>query len=282
MKSLVFFLLFAFSFAASSRTCDLYYSFNSHPNAWKVLGKAIVKAKETITLDAWRPFMKKEDNRLHAILTNLHSFDDKLKISRGDIMQGGYKGETQLSLRRQLKLLASATDKDVLALASVIGYIYLQDSVLLVCERGKQSSRDNVAYEYELVDTGKQAYLNAETASMLYGMVIGRLNNLDSMGYSFDLKNKTYMVLEFDESKEIKTTLQDISEDLNQLSQGNVKLAMTTAEVDVYFPHNDWREQLEGQHYLANLNKLTTSTQLKKEQIKFIRNLSGFIAELQP
>lgn len=278
MRACIFLLTFLNSVFVYAQSCEVYYSFDSHPNGVTVLGKDIIDGKSSLKLKDWSPFMRQEDNRLDTILENIPGFTNTLRIGKGTILQGGYKGKTQLSLRRDITLSDAADENTVLALAAIIGYIYVQDSVLVICDDNSREPDNNTVFKHEISDVGKQRYFNSGTASILYGILLGKLDNLESMGYSYDLEKRIYMVLEFSEDNQIKNTLADVTDDITSLYSGNIKLKIETSNVDVFFPDNNWLKQKDGQNYLSMLDKRISPVTLKKEQKIFIQNLRVFLA----
>ncbi len=214
-----------------------------------------------------------ESKRLESILAISPGLVNRIKV--GDILvtQGGYQGVTGISINARLGMSADATGKDIISLASMIGYIYFQDSVLLLC-RVSVANGIKPAVIHTVLDAGSKDYLNPVSARLLFGMMMGYLNRVESVGYTYEQANDILRVLEFDRvDKPKKKALSSIAGHLGDLSGGKVKLDIRSAEVFAFSTGNKWKEFPQGGDYISRFPGDVDKDLIKAEQMVFIREL---------
>ncbi len=273
-------LLFLFPIAVfaaaddlSSPDCELFYAvFPNRDAAGMVEGK-VFDAVSGLSWEQRKALSRTESKRLESILAISPGLVNRIKV--GDILvtQGGYQGVTGISINARLGMSADATGKDVVSLASMIGYIYFQDSVLLLCH----VSVDNgikPAVIHTVLDAGSKDYLNPVSARLLFGMMMGYLNRVESVGYTYEQANDIFRVLEFDRvDKPKKKALLSIAGHLGDLSDGKVKLDIRSAEVFAFSTGNKWTEFPQGGNYVRRFPGDVDKDLIEAEQMEFIREL---------
>ena len=187
----------------SSPDCELFYAvFPNRDAAGQVEGK-VFDAVSGLNWEQRKALSRTQSKRLESILAISPGLVNRIKF--GDILvtQGGYQGVSGISINARLNLVADAAGKDVISLASMIGYIYFQDSVLLLChvpvDKGIKP-----AVIHSVLDAGSKDYLNPVSARLLFGMMMGYLNRVASVGYTYEQANDIFRVLEFDRADQPK------------------------------------------------------------------------------
>ena len=128
-------------------------------------------------------------------------------------------------------MAADSTGEDIISLASMIGYIYFQDSVLLLCHVSVDKGI-KPAVIHTVFDVGSKDYLNPVSARLLFGMMMGYLNRVKSVGYTYEQANDIFRVLEFDRvDQPRKKAISSIAGHLVDLSDGKVRLDIRSADV---------------------------------------------------
>ena len=273
-------LLFLFPIAVcaaaddlSSPDCEFFYAvFPNRDAAGMVEGK-VFDAVSGLSWEQRKALSRTESKRLESILALSPGLVNRIKV--GDILvtQGGYQGVSGISINARLGMSAHTTGKDVISLASMIGYIYFQDSVLLLCHVSVANGI-KPAVMHTVLDAGSKDYLNPVSARLLFGMMMGYLNRVESVGYTYEQANDIFRVLEFDRvDKPRKKALSSIAGHLGDLSGGKVKLDIRSAEVFAFSTGNKWKEFPQGGDYISRFPGDVDKDLIKAEQMVFIREL---------
>ena len=189
------------------------------------------------------------------------------------ITQGGYQGVSGISINARLNMAADATAEDIISLASMIGYIYFQDSVLLLCHVSLDQGI-KPAVIHTVVDAGSKGYLNPLSARLLFGMMMGYLNRVEAVGYTYEETNAVFRVLEFDRvGQPNNEALSHIAGRLDDLSDGKVKLTMHSADVFAFSTGNKWKEFPRGGAYAMRFADDLDMALIQREQMVFIKKL---------
>ncbi len=275
-------LLFLFPIAVfaaaddlSSPDCELFYAvFPNRDAAGRVEGKVF----DTVSGLNWeqrKTLSRAESKRLESILTISPGLVNRIKFGDTLITQGGYQGVSGISINARLSMTADATGKDVISLASMIGYIYFQDSVLLLCHVSVDKGI-KPAVIHTVLDVGSKDYLNPVSARLLFGMMMGYLNRVESVGYTYEQAKDIFRVLEFDRvDKPRKMALLSIAGHLGDLSDGKVKLDIQSADVFAFSTGNKWKEFPQGGNYVRRFPGDVDKQLIKSEQMVFIEKLLG-------
>ena len=148
---------------------------------------------------------------------------------------------------------------------------YFQDSVLLLYEA---VDKITPAVLHTVLDAGNKDYLNPVSARLLFGMMMGYLNRVESVGYTYEQANDIFRVLEFDRADQPKKkALSSIAGHLGDLSGGKVKLDIRSADVFALSTGNKWKEFPQGGDYVRRFAGDVDKQLIKAEQMVFIRKL---------
>ena len=272
------FFLFPLSvFAAadniSSPDCELFYVVFPNRDAAAQVERKVFDAVSRLSWEQRKALSRTESKRLESILAISPSLINKIKVGDILITQGGYQGVSGISINARLIMAAHATGKDVISLASMIGYIYFQDSVLLLCHVSVDKGI-KPAVIHTVIDVGSKDYLNPVSARLLFGMMMGYLNRVEAVGYTYEQANDIFRVLEFDRvDKPKKKALLSIAGHLDDLSDGKVKLDIQSADVFAFSTGNKWKEFPQGGDYASRFADDVDKELIKSEQMVFIEKL---------
>ena len=200
---------------------------------------------------------------------------NKIRIRDTLITQGGYKGVSGISINAHLDTAADSTAADIISLASMIGYIYFQDSVLMLCHTPPDQGM-YPAVMHTVSDAGSEDYLNPLSARLLFGMMMGYLNQVESVGYTYEQGGDIFRVLEFDrQAGPQKKALLSIAGHLADISDGKVKLDIRSTGIVAFSTGNKWKKYPRGGDYISRFAGDVDLELIKSGQMRFIRELMG-------
>ena len=271
--------VFAAAENVSNPDCELFYAVFPNPDAAGQVESKIFDAVSGLDWKQRNVLSRTESERLDSILAISPALDNRIKFEEALVTQGGYQGVSGISINARLSMTADATGKDVISLAAMIGYIYFQDSVLLLCH----VSVDNgisPAVMHTVHDVGSKDYLNPVSARLLFGMMMGYLNRVESVGYTYEQTNDILRVLEFERADQpVKKALSGIAGHLGDLSDGKVKLAIRSADVFAFSTGNKWKEFPQGGNYARRFAGDVDKQLIKSEQKVFIKKLERVLVK---
>ena len=273
-----FLFLFPWSvFAAadniSSPDCELFYVVFPNRDAAGQVESKVFDAVSGLSWEQRKALSRTESKRLESILAISPGLVNRIKVGDILITQGGYQGVSGISINARLDMSAGATGKDVISLASMIGYIYFQDSVLLLCHVSVDKGV-KPAVMHTVLDAGTEDYLNPVSARLLFGMMMGHLNRVETVGYTYEQANDIFRVLEFDRvDQPNKKALSSIAGHLDDISDGKVKLDIRSADVFAFSTGNKWKEFPRGGDYIRRFAGDVDKQLIKSEQMVFIKKL---------
>ena len=249
-----------------------YVVFPNRDAAGQVESK-VFDAVSGLSWEQRKALSRTESKRLESILAISPGLVNRIKVGDILITQGGYQGVSGISINARLDMTAEATGKDVISLASMIGYIYFQDSVLLLCHVSVDKGI-KPAVMHTVLDAGSEDYLNPVSARLLFGMMMGYLNRVEAVGYTYEQANGIFRVLEFDRvDQPNKKALSSIAGHLDDLSGGKVKLDIRSADVFAFSTGNKWKKFPRGGDYVRRFAGDVDKQLIKSEQMVFIEKL---------
>ena len=273
-------LLFLFPIAVSaaadnlsSPDCELFYVVFPNRDAAGQVESRVFDAVSGLSWEQRRALSRTESKRLESILAISPGLVNRIKLGDILITQGGYQGVSGISINARLIMSADATGKDVISLASMIGYIYFQDSVLLLCHVSVDKGI-KPAVIHTVLDAGARDYLNPVSARLLFGMMMGYLNRVEAVGYTYEQANGIFRVLEFDRvGQPNKKALSSIAGHLGDISDGKVQLDIRSADVFAFSTGNKWKKFPQGGDYATRFADDVDKALIKSEQMVFIKKL---------
>ena len=265
--------VFAATDNLSSPDCELFYVVFPNRDAAGQVESKVFGAVSGLNWEQRKALSRTESKRLESILAISPSLAGRIKVGDILITQGGYQGISGISINARLVMSAEATGKDVISLASMIGYIYFQDSVLLLCHVSVDKGI-KPAVMHTVLDAGIEDYLNPVSARLLFGMMMGYLNRVEAVGYTYDQANGIFRVLEFDRvDQPNKKALSSIAGHLGDISDEKVKLDIRSADVFAFSTGNKWKKFPQGGDYATRFADDVDKELIKSEQMVFIKKL---------
>ena len=265
--------VFAAADNLSNPDCEIFYAVFPNRDTAGLVEKKVFETVSELSWEQRKALSQFQSKRLESILAISPSLVNKIKL--GDILvtQGGYQGVSGISINARLNMAADSTGEDIISLASMIGYIYFQDSVLLLCHVSVDKDI-KPAVMHTVFDVGSKDYLNPESARLLFGMMMGYLNRVESVGYTYEQANDIFRVLEFDRvDQPRKKAISSIAGHLGDLSDGKVRLDIRSADVFAFSTGNKWKVFPQGGDYVRRFADDVDKQLINSEQMVFIKKL---------
>ena len=265
--------VFAATDKLSNPDCEIFYAVFPNRDTAGLVEKKVFEAVSKLSWEQRKALSRSQSQRLESILAISPSLVNKIKL--GDILvtQGGYQGVSGISINARLNMAADSTGEDIISLASMIGYIYFQDSVLLLCHVSVDKGI-RPAVIHTVFDVGSKDYLNPVSARLLFGMMMGYLNRVESVGYTYEQANDIFRVLEFDRvDQPRKKAISSIAGHLGDLSDGKVRLDIRSADVYAFSTGNKWKVFPQGGDYVRLFADDVDKQLINSEQMVFIKKL---------
>ena len=265
--------VFAAADNLSNPDCEIFYAVFPNRDTAGLIKKKVFETVSKLSWEQRKALSLSQSQRLESILAISPSLVNKIKL--GDILvtQGGYQGVSGISINARLNMAADSTGEDIISLASMIGYIYFQDSVLLLCHVSVDKGI-RPAVIHTVFDVGSKDYLNPESARLLFGMMMGYLNRVESVGYTYEPANDIFRVLEFDRvDQPRKKAISSIAGHLGDLSDGKVRLDIRSADVFAFSTGNKWKVFPQGGDYISRFADDVDKQLINSEQMVFIKKL---------
>jgi|GEM_PF-7070034 len=238
---------------AQATECDLYYSPIPHKNATHAVGSVLQNAIGAADDSVWDGVMAQEAENLPGLLKLVPGAKTALRLHEVRLILGGYQGQSFTSIHARITL--QGKPDSLITLSSLLGYVYLQDSVLLSCNE-QPSPAFRLAYDHHVTDKNlDKPFFDLKNARMYYGLMMAEENDATQIGYSYFPEEKTFVHLDFDPgSNKQLAVLQHVNSYLRGISNGTIDLKVETVSAYVDFPHNNWALDQEGEAYLSVLN----------------------------
>ena len=265
--------VFAAADNLSNPDCEIFYAVFPNRDTAGLIKKKVFETVSELSWEQRKALSQFQSKRLESILAISPSLVNKIKLGGILITQGGYQGVSGISINARLNMAADSTGEDIISLASMIGYIYFQDSVLLLCHVSVDKDI-KPAVMHTVFDVGSKDYLNPESARLLFGMMMGYLNRVESVGYTYEQANDIFRVLEFDRvDQPRKKAISSIAGHLGDLSDGKVRLDIRSADVFAFSTGNKWKVFPQGGDYVRRFADDVDKQLINSEQMVFIKKL---------
>ena len=265
--------VFAAADNLSNPDCEIFYAVFPNRDTAGLIKKKVFETVSELSWEQRKALSQFQSKRLESILAISPSLVNKIKLGGILITQGGYQGVSGISINARLNMAADSTGEDIISLASMIGYIYFQDSVLLLCHVSVDKDI-KPAVMHTVFDVGSKGYLNPVSARLLFGMMMGYLNRVESVGYTYEQANDIFRVLEFDRvDQPRKKAISSIAGHLGDLSDGKVRLDIRSADVFAFSTRNKWKVFPQGGDYVRRFADDVDKQLINSEQMVFIKKL---------
>jgi len=201
-----------------------------------------------------------------------------LEILGQDLVLGGYAGVSTTTAVIRTGILKPEGYQTLLRLAARIGYIYAQDSTLVICE-GKPVNDWRSVVSLEISDTGKEAFLSEENAIRFYGLIVGAFNGPDNIGYTYYPESKVFSTLAgLSRGWEGRLIVEELANWLSTLSNGDIQFRFVERPVWIFYPHNNWEENPEGGTYTSHLAGQKIGPRLHQRRKQFLKTFDNYFA----
>ena len=265
--------VFAAADNLSNPDCEIFYAVFPNRDTAGLVEKKVFETVSELSWEQRKALSQFQSKRLESILAISPSLVNKIKLGGILVTQGGYQGVSGISINARLNMAADSTGEDIISLASMIGYIYFQDSVLLLCHVSVDKDI-KPAVIHTVFDVGSKDYLNPVSARLLFGMMMGYLNRVESVGYTYEQANDIFRVLEFDRvDQPRKKAISSIAGHLGDLSDGKVRLDIRSADVYAFSTGNKWKVFPQGGDYVRRFADDVDKQLINSEQMVFIKKL---------
>lgn len=259
--------------------CEVMYA--AHPHKKAVAAVGVDRISQTLSFDfeEMTAFSQAFIPNTQAIAEDIaRSSGKSLRLLAQQLVLGGYEGETIPSVVIRVAVREAAGYAALVRMAAHIGYVYAQDSTLVICADEPVESWRKVN-SVEIVDKGAEKFFKEENVPLFFGLMIGAFNGPERLGYTFYRDSKTFSTLaESERSPGEGSIIEGLSDWLAELSNGDVELAVSTRPLWIFFPHNDWRAEPEGGSYLRYMNRGEVSPLLKQRRRQYLQDVDKFLS----
>lgn len=220
--------------------------------------------------DAERAFISGLNDLTRRTVALVSDMDPETEFSIQPVW-GGYLGTTSPSLAGRFGDGADKpAEREVAArIGASIGYVYLQDSVLVQCA-AQSGEGGAVVPAIELSDVAGSDVLNADSLRSIYGMIIGEADGNLEVGFTYYVEDDVFSTLGFLDGGAIEqAAIAAVVDTLGDMVPGG-GLMMTQRPRWVSFPANDWTTNTQGESYLAGAVPEELLDELNALQAEFI------------
>ena len=263
--------------------CEVMYAAYPHEKAVAAIGEQRLKQTQSFDFNEMRVFSKAFMPTTQAIAEDVaRSSGESLRILGQKIVLGGYEGASLPSVVIRTAVRGKVGYTALVKMAAHIGYIYAQDSTLVICADEPVENWQNVT-SLEVTDNGEEEFLNEDNVPLFFGMMIGAFNGPERLGYTFYKESKTFSTLAAsDRSPGEYAVVKQLSDWLTELSNGDVELAISTRSLWIFFPHNDWQENPEGQAYFNYMERGLENRLLAQRRQQYLDDIDKFLSQRNP
>ena len=266
--------------AAAEETCEINFSLFPHKNTEAQWASADWKGLALIAKNSEkeRIFIKSFNANISNII-KIVGAEKYANIQQIENVTGGYEGITSPSLSLVVPDGTAEGRKRVLRLAAGLGYVFLQDSVLVQCT--PLAGDKNLVPAIDLTESGPLDLVNSSSVKAIYGILIGEADGNLSLGFSYYANEDRFSMFGFiDGGTYEQQLMKGLVKRLQYFSQDAQKLALNTSQKWVSFPSNDWSVNTHGQAYVQADAIAIYRDALKAEQTRFLEVAKATIAAL--
>lgn len=164
---------------------------------------------------------------------------------------GGYKGKTSPSLAMRFPIASEEDRETAVLIASALGYAFTQESVIAQCDDFPSDSA--TVPSIDLTETGAGDVLSVDTLKPVFGMMLGQADGNFDLGYTYYPEEDRFSTLGFTDGGAFeRSAMMTVQEDIEGFTGDPAGLMLSETSKWVEFPFNDWRENPEGEAYLAH------------------------------
>lgn len=264
-------------------SCELMYAAHPHKHATEAIGEERLQRTLDLSFEQMAAYSEVFIPMTAQIANAFIAGSDgsSLDLTSQQVVLGGYEGESAPSVMLEVSIKDRRGYQELIELAAAIGYVYAQDSTLVICS-GDLGEEWQSVVSLEVTDTGREPLLTEESIPIVYGMMIGIAGSVDDLGYTYYEDRKLFSTLaETDRNVTEQEIWSDISRWVNTVSNGDVELAIDERDVSIFFPHNDWEDHPQGADYLDYLRGVAAAQNLAVWRKEFLQKLDVFLSEVE-
>ncbi|SEL05867.1 hypothetical protein SAMN05216262_10580 [Colwellia chukchiensis] len=262
--------------------CEILYAAHPHYKAVQAVGENRLKQTTSLSFQETAAFSQAFMPLTQDIINSLVAANGSdIKVFEQALVIGGYEGESVTSVAIKTQVFNAAGHEKLLKLAAHIGYVYAQDSTLVMCEGNVYDVDKNwlALKSINIKDRGKSVFFEEKNVPIFFGMMIGAFNSPENVGFTFYKDAKVFSTLagSANASKEL-AVVKKLASWLNELSNGDIELAIVTKDSWVFFPHNDWQAAPLGQSYKSYMAQESIAGLDLKRQ-RFLKGIDQFMQQ---
>lgn len=264
----------------AAAVCEIMYAAHPHEKAVAAVGAHRLEQTQVFNFDEMTAFSQAFMPSTQAIAEDVaESSGESLRILEQELVLGGYEGETIPSVVIRASVHGDMGYAALVRMAAQIGYVYAQDSTLVLCPDEPVESWRRVT-SVEIVDKGTEEFFKEENVPLFFGMMIGAFNGPERLGYTFYKDSKTFSTLaESERSSTEGSVLEQLSDWLTELSNGDIELAISTRQLWIFFPHNDWRDEPQGGAYIRYMESSEVDPLLEQRRQQYLNDVDRFLSQ---
>ena len=263
-------------------SCELMHSAHPHPTAIAPMGESRLSQAHTLNLaqtaEYSLAFIPLTREIAEAVST---TSSGGLEIVGQDLVLGGYAGQSTITVVLRVQIHDPSGTAALLRLASHIGYVYAQESTLVICEGHVIEGWSKVT-SLEVSDEGREKFLTEKNATIFYGMMVSAFNGPEKVGYTYYYDSQVFStVAEFKYGKKGNAIVEGLANWINIFSNGDVELSLKRRPVQVFYPHNSWEANPQGATYRQYMREGKLNPQLAERRVQFLQIFDDFFDHLK-
>ena len=266
---------------ANTVICEVMYAPHPHHKAAEVIGEDRLEQTLALDFDDMAAFSLEFMASTNDIAQDVAmSSGGMLEILDQSLVTGGYEGETIPSVVIRTSVHGDSGYADLIRMAARIGYVYVQDSTLVICPDEPVEDWEKLI-SVEVTDSGNETFFDSDSVRLFYGMMIGAFNGHEGLGYTFYEESGTFSTLaESSLESGGDSIIESIADRLYELSNGDVEFEVTRRSVWVFYPHNDWTTNPSGDSYVAFMDDGVVSDVTARRRVEFLSSVDVFLEKL--
>jgi len=271
-----------YSYAAGEvlSTCELMYSAHPHGQAVVALGSkrlALVRALNVEETGNYSSnFLSMTREMANAVIA---SSGGSLEFLNQNLVLGGYAGTSTTTAVIRTAVHEPAGYQALLRLAARIGYVYAQESTLVICD-GEAVANWRSVVSLEISDSGKEAFLSKKNAIRFYGLIVGAFNGPDNIGYTYYPESKVFSTLAgLSTGEKGRSLVEELGNWLSTLSNGDIQFKFAERPVWIFYPHNNWKQYPGGDTYTEYLTGGKIGSDLRQRRTQFLQSFDSYFTQ---
>ncbi|MEO1659139.1 MAG: hypothetical protein AAFR65_15620 [Pseudomonadota bacterium] len=190
--------------------------------------------------------------------------DLRLPPFRIEQVRGGYKGSTSDSLTATARYRGETGDGAFAHLTSAVGYVFMQDGVILQCSPAAEDEQGVPALV--LGDTGRRDDLNANGIGNIYASMLD-VTGFDELGFTYDPAEDTMTILIFSDDGAPERQAMGWAISTLNTHDSQAEVMLSEDERAVSFLGHRWEDDEAGTSYRDLLGEAFESHTIEPSQL---------------